>query len=793
MDTIHRLALKLAVLLFIIAASSNVRAQDLTAKANELNEQYKQEKIYLHIDRPSYWASDDIWFKAYMKNNVQPNCNLYVELINEKGIVIYKKTCWVMDGLAYGDIHLADTLSSGMYQVRAYTNWMRNFDEQWFYRRDLVIWNLRDRAVAEKPENLKARKVDFQLMPEGGTFLAGVKNRIAFKAIDTHGKGIDVQGVVIDENGLKVASVNSRFKGMGSFVITPKAGIKYYAQVTCAGDVPLTVDLPKALVTGVAMKIDAINNDNFQIEINQQGQAGPGKYLLAAESEGTVCYRKEIALNYGKGVFNIAKDEFPTGIVRFTLFDDQDKPHCERLVFVNHHDQVSLTVTSEKTQYEPRENVLIDISALQQDQVPLLANLSVSVYPSSTVYDEESYPENILTRFLLSSELKGRIEEPAWYFRNDSLSTLTALDHLMLTHGYRYFEWKQLEAQKMPVIAYRPETGIQLKGTVLSDLFHHPVPNANVLMIPLNTQLGFQEQTTDSTGHFAFSNLFFTDTLHVALRLQKENGRRVSGIKIDETSSTSPKANILPLTYLYDKENPSRAVTYMRGLNSEFLNRKWHLSDTILLGDINVQSWRKKKYEGVVRPYVEPDHVIDLSKSDNIYAKITETLENNYPYFRTFRAEGVFLDGMPDYGGWIDNIPASWFDRVEFVKMAALPGRGFGPGIFFYTKRGYKFKNIEMAPGIASAKTIGYSVIRNYYAPVYDGSDEVKNDKSDFRSSLYWNPVLQTNMDGQARLSFYNSDQIGPVKVVIEGIAEDGKLCRGVFDYEIVPKGISAR
>ncbi|MGE5394509.1 MAG: hypothetical protein ACM3P1_07165, partial [Candidatus Saccharibacteria bacterium] len=689
--------------------------------------------------------------------------------------------------------HLSDTLSSGMYQVRAYTNWMRNFDEQWFYRRDLVIWNLRDRAIAERPENLKARKVDFQLMPEGGTFLGGVKNRVAYKAIDHNGKGIDVEGVVIDENGLKVASVNSRFKGMGSFTITPKAGVKYYAQVTCAGNVPLTVTLPQAQASGVAMLMDAIHNDNIQVEINQQGETVANKYLLTAESEGTVCYHKEVILSYGKGVINVPKDEFATGIVRFTLFDDQNRPCCERLAFVNHHDQVNLSVTSGKTQYEPRENVLIDISALQQDQVPLLANLSVSVYPSSTVHEEESYPENILTRFLLSSELKGRIEEPGWYFRNDSLSTLTALDNLMLTHGYRYFEWKQVENQKQPVMAFRPESGIQLKGTILSDLFHHPVANAKVLMVPLNSQLGFKEQTTDSAGRFVFADLFFTDTLQVALRLQKENGKRVSGINIDETSITSPKTNILPLTYLYDKENPSRTVTYMRGLSPEFLSRKWHLSDTILLGDINIKSWRKKKYDGVARPYVEPDYVIDLSKSENIYAKITENLEYNYPYFRSFRAEGVFLDGMPDYGGWIDNIPASWFDRVEFIKMAALPGRGFGPAIFFYTKRGYKFENIEMAPGIAKAKTVGFSAIRNYYAPVYDGSEDQQNDKSDFRSSLYWNPALQTNTEGLARLSFYNSDQTGPVKVVVEGIAEDGKLCRGVFDYEIVPKGISAR
>lgn len=793
MNTINRIALKLTALLFTFIAFSNVQAQEIIAKANQLNDKYKQEKIYLHIDRPSYWANDDIWFKAYLKNTTLPNCNLYVELLDDRGVVIYKNTCWAEEGLAYGDIHLADTLSSGMYQLRAYTNWMRNFDEQWFFRRDFVIWNLSDKPKPANTYQLKARKVDFQLMPEGGTFLAGIKSRVAFKAIDQNGKGIDVEGVVIDETGLKVASVNSRFKGMGSFVITPKAGMKYYAEVTCAGDLPLMVELPRASASGIAMSLDAMHRKNIHLEVNGQGPIANERFLLTAQTEGKICYHKEITLNTNQAVIDIPKDEFPTGIVRFTLLDYQNQPRCERLVFVNHNDQVNLTVTSEKTQYQARENVVIDISALQQDQVPLMANLSVSVYPTTTIHQPESYPENIKTCFLLTSELKGRVEEPGYYFRDDSLSTLIALDNLMLTHGYRYFEWKRLSDHNWPLLAFEPQAGIQLKGQVLSDLFHRPVANAKVLMVPIKSQLGLREQTTDTLGRFKFTDLFFTDTLRVALRLQKENGKKVSGIKIDEASSTSPKATILPLTYLYSQEKPSSALTYMSQLTPEFLNRKWHLSDTILLKDITVRSWKQRNYHGVPRPYVSVDHIIDLSKSDNVYGKITETLEMNYPYFRSFRADAVFLDGMPDTGGWIDNVPASWFDRVEFVKMAPLPGRGFGNGIYFYTKRGYKFQNLEMSPGIASAKTVGFSAIRNYYTPLYDGSDDKQNDKSDFRSSLYWNPTLQTNTDGLVHLSFYNSDQPGPVKVVVEGIAEDGKTCRGMFEYEILPKNISAK
>lgn len=778
------------LVLFICAAVYpyfGVQAQDVFTKANQLNDQFKQEKIYLHIDRPSYWANEDLWFKAYLKDSPKTDCNLYVELLNEKGAVIYKKICWAQNGLAYGDIHLEDTLSSGMYQVRAYTNWMRNFDEQWFFRRDLLIWNLRDKAKESEPQELKEKNMDFKFFPEGGTFLAGVKNKVAFKAIDSNGKGLDVKGVVINDKGRQVAMIKSGFKGMGSFEIIPEPGKKYSAEITVGGNLPIKADLPEALTSGVAISYNSKDTSKISLEIHQKGTAFKEKFLLVGQSEGKVCYQEEVSVNVNGSVLEIDTEKFPTGIVRFTLFDLNNIPLCERLVFVNHHDQVNLTIEAEEQEYHPREKVTLDISALDKDQNPVLANLSVSVYHTETIHQAEQYPENILTHFLLTSELKGRIEEPGFYFKDDSLSTILALDHLMLTHGYRYFQWKQVIENEQPVITFQPESGIQLKGTVLSDLLHRPVANAKITMMTVKSQLSLQEQTSDSAGHFVFPDLFFNDTLRVVLQMRKENGKAVSGIEIDTTSSSSVKATLLPLTYDYSNENAFRTVSYISELSPELLNRKWHLSDTILLGDVNVKAWKKKKWDGVVRPYVDADYVIEVSKLDNVHSNILETLEMTSPKFRSFSAHGAtyFLDGFPDHSGWIASLPSNMFDKIEFVSMAPIPGQGFSRAIFFYTKRGAKFENIEKAPGIASAKLVGFSLIRNYYSPQYDGTDDDK--KRDFRSSLYWTPSINTDSEGLSWVSFYNSDQLGDVQVVVEGLTKEGKICRGVYRYSVIP------
>jgi hypothetical protein len=243
------------------------------------------------------------------------------------------------------------------------------------------------------------------------------------------------------------------------------------------------------------------------------------------------------------------------------------------------------------------------------------------------------------------------------------------------------------------------------------------------------------------------------------------------------------------LIYEYSKENPSQTVTWLSELSPELRNKKWHLSDTIILRDVNIVVRKKKTDDGHVRPYLDCDGVIDVTKLDDVSGNIFETLEMNSPMFRSFveHEAKFFLDGFPALMD-VGSLPTSWFDKVEFVRMAPVPGAGFRRGIYFYTKRGAPNEKPTWASGITSTKLVGYSVIRNFYSPVYDGSDEKKNKKNDFRNTLYWNPLVETDEDGAGWVSYYNSDLDGEVQVVVEGVTKDGKLCRGVFKYNVVSK-----
>lgn len=775
--------------------------KQLLAKANMFNLQFPQEKIYLHLDRPSYWANDDIWFKAYLKNSPIPDCNLYVELLNSSGTVLHKKMYWAQNGMAYGDFHLEDTISSGVYQIRAYTNWMRNFEDNWFFRQNIVIWNLSDKVNGQASDPLKQNEIDFQFFPEGGTFVASQNSKMAFKATDRNGKGLDVTGKVVDDLGKEIVGFKSHFKGMGCFVIQPEDKRKYTAHLTVAGKIVMNVELPAPQTEGVALAIDPNDTAKIHIEVSVRSKStesnSEAEYLLVGQAGGVVFYRKEILTSDGVFNLDIEKSLLPTGIVQFTLFDKEMIPRCERLVFIDHKDFVNVEIALSKPAYRARENVKLDIETLNSLGMPCLANLSISVFNPDTQLRYEDYPSNILSQFLLSSELKGTIEDPAYYFKDDSLSTVSALDNLMLTHGYRHFEWKEINEDKYPEIVYPPEESITIKGTVENMLLKKTVPNCKVTMLFVKNQYGLYEQTTDSLGHFSFSNLYFNDTVFVSLQAVNQNGKRNTWIELDKRSSISPKRGFLPVTYQYSNEIQVNTLFNLSEVSSELINRKWHLSDTILLGDINITMNKLKKGDGHVRMYVEADYVFDMDKQDDVYGNIFDMMDGRIPGVRfdpiekklCIRGEipaALYLDGIPVDFELLSTFPGKIFDKIEILKFAPLAGiKGSGGAIFFYTKRGEKFVNTPAdAQGLKSTNVIGYSVIRKFYSPNYE-SQQPTEMKNDFRSTLYWNPIVRTDSLGKASISFYNSDQTGSVQVVVEGITSDGKLCRGTGKYTV--------
>lgn len=789
------LVLPVVILLFFLFHSFNISPEkeknepDLITKVRSFNEMYPNEKLYLHLDRTTYRAGEDIWFKAYLLNPFYSQCNIYVEVVNTKGEVLNRNRCWALGGVTYGNFHLTDTLEAGVYQIRAYTDWMRNFDDFWFFRKNVVIWGAANDAINASINKMKSSDVDLQFFPEGGTFVGNVENKVAFKAVDSNGKGLKVEGIVEDKNGNKILDFKSSHNGMGSFVFIPEENETYKAIAIVADSWDKTIELPKAVGYGYTLSAESNDPNSVHLKISSPnfGIENIKEFNIVGQSGDKICYVEKFVLNDISKTIEVTKDSLPTGITQFTLFDEQMVPLCERLVFINHKDYISVNIEPDKKSYKTREKIILDIETFTNDRDPKLSNLSLTVYNPNDQLVTEEYPENILTRFLLSSELKGYIENPAWYFKDDSISTLQALDLLMLTHGYRYFSWDKIKEDWTPVINYPPEYNIRVWGRVSHVLTGKPISNTKVTLLVTTGPLEVRETETDSLGFFVFSDFFFTDIMEVAIQAGDEKARRNYWIEIDSRSSIPADANFLPLAYEYVNEKPVNTTSYLLEENIELINRKWHLSDTIMLDGVNVFARKAIKTTPALRPYLDADFVYDVAEHDfQMYSDPVEMLEETSGYFRNFliKSPQYYLDGIMVDSEFVSGLPPSWLDKVEAVKMAPTKS-GFGPALFFYTKRGENQMKTDDGLGKRSAIIGGYTPVRTFYSPNYEEQSDLKT--QDYRNTLYWEPFISTDSTGVAQVSFFNSDEPGNWQVVVEGITADGKICRGVQNFMVKP------
>ena len=412
----------------------------------------RQEKVYLHIDRPVYGTGETIWFSAYVVDASAHRLDslnqvLHVDLLSPERRVVARRTLHLQGGRASGDLDIADTLAAGTYVLRAYTNWMRNAGDEFVYSRQLSVWPAspigpqEPRAVAApttafaRARAAAASRPDVQFMPEGGYLVEGLPAVVACKATDASGRGLDVRGQILNEkNAVVVPAFSSRHAGMGRFALVPGAGQRYHAHLTLPDGSTADYPLPVAQPTGYTLHV-VETSESFLVEARYQGTgAAPGPVQLMSQVRGVAAYPGPRPLTGDvPAAWRMPKKNYPNGIVHFTLFDAQGVPQCERLAFVqNGPAALRITVTPDQASYGPHAPVQLTVRVVDAQGQPVATNFSLAVSDAGlTALDPNA--ETVASNLLLTSDLTGYIENPGYYFREQSAATALALDDLLLT------------------------------------------------------------------------------------------------------------------------------------------------------------------------------------------------------------------------------------------------------------------------------------------------------------------------------------------------------------------------
>ncbi|MDP4271334.1 MAG: carboxypeptidase-like regulatory domain-containing protein, partial [Bacteroidota bacterium] len=481
---------------------SNNKLTSFTQHFATFAKDYPQEKVYLHFDNTAYFLGETMWFKAYVvtaeRNGLSSlSKTLYTELVTPEGNIVSTKKYKIENGQCHGEFQLPDSMYSGFYEVRAYTRYMLNQEKEYLFSRVFPVYEkpkkageynlrkIRERYYSQRvPGQRKVYEqkgsLSMTFYPEGGNLVVGLKSKVAFKATGKEGENAIVSGEILDAQGNKVSEIETTYLGMGTFEFTPGAG-KYTAKVHY-NDKEYSVELPQALSAGFAMTVDNTDNDKINLLIQKSPQLVSDSLGITFSCRGKL-YASDYAVMGAENMtaLSIPSRMLPTGVSQITLFNRAGEVLSERLVFVNHNSQMKISAVQDKREFQPFEKVNMDFQLNDLKGNPVETTFSVAVRDAaSSTYNP--YNDNILSNLLLSSELKGYIENPGYYFESDDPARRAALDLLMLTQGWSRYVWKEMAGVTKHEVKHPIEKSLVIEGRVLSLSKKKPKPNVEVLM-----------------------------------------------------------------------------------------------------------------------------------------------------------------------------------------------------------------------------------------------------------------------------------------------------------------------
>lgn len=775
--------------------------QNSYAKNNQHN---LQEKIYLHTDRSFYLCGEVLWFKAYLINAatnkpIAVSKVVYIEVLDKSHQPVLQGKIAMENGLGNGSFYLPFSVASGNYVVRAYTNWMKNFPQDHYFEKNISIINTStkmDSSGIRESVNYSA-----EFFPEGGNLVNGLESEIAFKVNDNKNKGIECEGVIVDQSQDTVARFKSLQFGMGHFFLRPQNGKQYTAIVNFKNGSSIRKSLPEAYNNGYVMHVagTGLNDLKISLRTNQSLKNDSPDIYIIIQNNARIDFAKPLRMEKDESVLVINKDSLKDGVSQITIFDANKQPICERLYFKRPKNKMLITAKADRGNYQLRSKVLMDVATSNQNNISLAGNLSAAVYRMDNLHQTEQ--ENIFSYLWLSSNLRGTIEDPDYYFKDENNETNEALDNLMLAQGWRKFDWGNALQNKKPAFTYVPEyAGHIITGRITNETTKKPVPDVQVYLSVPGPRVQLRGCMTDSAGlvHFEMKDFFGANQIVMQTNNGDENAYHM---EIFSPFSEKFSADSLPAFYIEEKyrDDLRSGNIHMEVQNVYHENQLQllikPLVDTVpfyfqpyktyLLGDYT----RFTTMEEVMREYVNE---VNVRRNGTKFRFMTV----NEPGFALRDKQGaeaifdknplVLLDGVPVFN--INKIIA--YDPLKVQKLDVVAERyHYGTitadGILSYTTYKGNLEDFTLDPNDLVLDYEGLQQQRVFYSPQYTTENDRQSRLPDFRDLLFWTPALNTNSDGKGSFSFYTGDVPGKYLVVVQGLSSNGDAGGGSFIFNV--------
>ena len=903
-----------AVLIVFLLLSSGIHSQNILQQGGYVfSKATEAEKIYLQLTGNTYTTIDVVWFKATVTNalfNTPTTIStvLHVELIDpfDKSIM-ESKLLKITNGKADSFFQLDSNFREGKYIIRAYTEWNKNFGDDFIFSIPITIYKFQQKAEEQHPiqdvifskdsvndiyklsAKILTKKLDslnkgnsmlyvnwkgggdsiqvkskknretviefnvpsnvqvfnyilktqhktfsksivldkeygtLQFFPEGGSLVNGLESIVGFKFLNYAGKGMKISGSIIDEKENKVIDFKSNSLGMGKTVLTPQQGSSYFGVVVTKYGNTLKFKLPDAKNSGTVLRVQhSITRHTLRVESSTKST---DSIFIKAFHRGSNLFLVKSTLKSGKFSYALKKAELPNGVIGLTVYDSNYAPICERQFF-NHlpNENLQIALKTDKTRYETRDRVSLSIKA-NKNGAPTIASVSVMAIDSSYFRDTYLNRANIVSYFLLASDIRGRIENPSFYF--ESRENIKHLDDLMLTQGWTNYKYDRPQGLNL----FQAEKSLVVTGTVgglqnMKKIKKKDRDNTYALnMMLFGSPLQIYTQEIKSNGFFNFELDESYGNGQKFVIQPSDDRNRSDRFKVNIEQKKSPpiaietEQLIVPVDSIIEKR-------VLQDIKEKIRQDPFLLPNTIALNEVVVSDYlltpeRAKMSELHGLPDVVIDNKELLKKKKNWTGSLYSWLLFNYPQelridrvgiggvTQVARVHGadftyIVIDGQPVRRFFYDiipDIPVRAIKSVEILRNTGTANRyftevfncaGCSPppfpailAIYTYSGKGL-FWAFPKKNNLVNATAPQYSPKREFYAPRYDKESERDNSVPDFRTLLHWQPNIVTDSNGESNITFYTDDSSGKKLLICEGITDDGRVGYADITYEVV-------
>ncbi len=620
---------------------------------------------------------------------------------------------------------------------------------------------------------------DVKFFPEGGALINIPHQNVAFKAQGADGFSKEIEGFLFNSKGDTLTNFRSEHNGMGIFTMNPVNNETYYVTVRTNDSITKRFDLPAIEPKGISIAMSHYKQE-IRYEIQKtEATEWPQKLFLLAHTRGKLAILQPINPKRTFGKMNDSL--FTEGITHFMLIDEQGNALSERLIFVPDHKPNQWQITTDQPTYGKREKVSLQIAAKDSEGNPVEGTFSVSITDRKSI-QPDSLADNILSNLLLTSDLKGYVEAPAFYFLNQDARTLRSIDYLMMTHGWRRHKMENVLRTPSLNFTNYIEKGQTISGRIMGFFGANVKKGPICVLAPKYNIIATTE--TDEKGQFIV-NTSFRDSTTFLVQARTKKGFAGVDILMDPpqypvATHKAPYFNGAT-TFMEDYLMNTRDQYYMEGGM-----RVYNLKEVTVTAKRERPS-SKSIYTGGINTYtVEEDRLQGYGQTafDAASRLPSVTITNGSEIHIRNNSEPaiIVIDDIvyEDASDILKDIQVSDMSSISLLRGAdaVILGPRASGGAVVITLKDPRNLPARPAQGIITYTPLGYSESVEFYHPTYDTPEKKNAQRSDFRSTVYWNPELRLDAEGKATIEYYTPDSTAPEDIIIEGVDKNGKVCR---------------